>query len=386
MSNRSFSLPSDYVRRLPDPVTKNAERYIAYVKAADVPPGIPLDPNPRGQNIDRLVYRDVRTSLLNQNDPSFHLKNKGITMIAERVRATSGQPLEIRLGAQHGILDGGHTYKIILEGQEEEVPDNQFVKFEILVGVDEELVTDIAGGLNTGIQVQQMSLANLDGQFAWIKERLSDPIYEAAIAYRENDDRPFDVRDVIAYMALFNIDLYPNDKSEYPITAYRAKSTTLKQFIDKPDSYAKLKGILPEILELADTIRCEAPPLHNSAGGRAGGLAFVDQKQKGTYSFPFIERQSQSRLTSGALFPMLGGFRWMVEEADDGSIQWKGSFKEVKALWKKLGPELMKTTQETSGELGRKPNAIGKSRSHWATMHGIVLKEQLISAARAADN
>jgi hypothetical protein len=39
----------------------------------------------------------------------------------------------------------------------------------------------------------------------------------------------------------------------------------------------------------------------------------------------------------------------------------------------------MRATQETSEELARNPNAIGKSRNHWATLHSTVAKYQLIS-------
>ena len=384
MAEHVFEIPTSYFRRLPDPFFKGAERYIALVAAADVPPGIPLDPNPRDQNINRRVYQDVLESLRSPEDRSFHLKNKGITMIAESVKAPGGRgPLRVKLREQHGILDGGHTYRIVLEGQQDDPPPNQFVKFEILIGVDTDLITDIAGGLNTAVQVQEMSLANLSDRFDWIKESLSKKPYSSSIAYRENEgDCPYDVRDIIAFLDLFNVALHPNEGADYPITAYRAKSTTLKQYLGSQESFMKLETILPDILELAETISSEARARHNEKGGKAGLLTFVEQRKKGLYDFPFIEKKGSHRLTNGALFPMLGAFRWMVEEADDGVFRWKGSFEEVKDLWRRCAGDLMRTTQETSAELGRNPNAIGKSKNHWARMHGIVLKDQLLRAAK----
>jgi hypothetical protein len=35
-----------------------------------------------------------------------------------------------------------------------------------------------------------------------------------------------------------------------------------------------------------------------------------------------------------------------------------------------------------SDQMGRNPNAIGKSRSHWATLHTIVVKNDLMRRTR----
>lgn len=48
------------------------------------------------------------------------------------------------------------------------------VKFEILCGIPNDWIADIAGGLNTSIQVQPKSPDNLAGKFNWLKEELSD--------------------------------------------------------------------------------------------------------------------------------------------------------------------------------------------------------------------
>ena len=330
-----------------------------------------------------MVYREVRTSLLSESDLTFHLKNKGITIIAQQVKATQGKPVQVLLGPADGIVDGGHTYRVILDGQDEGIPEKQHVKFEILVGVDEDLITPIAGGLNTGIQVQPMSLANLGGKFEWIKDLLAQTPYHHRIAYRENEKKDVDIRDVIVYMTLFNIDRYPNDKTEYPTVAYHRRAATLNDFLDdeKGKSYRKLAGILPDILTLADVVRRDAPGKHNEEGGRAGKLAFVEQRKKGEFPFPFTDKKGKSRLAAGAHIPMLGAFRWMVEEGPDGQFQWKGSFADVLALWDRVAAEMMLGTKESSDELGRRPDAIGKSRNHWQAMHTIVLREQLLQMA-----
>lgn len=399
MERQRITLRSDYSRRIPDPVL-GGYRHFMWVRAVDVPEGISLGPNPRDQNTNRSVYREVLRSLLNHEGTpdTFHLKNKGITLIASSVREskTGKGSYSVTLDPGQGIVDGGHTYRIILEGQETgDLSDGQYVKFEILVDVPEDLTTEIAGGLNTAVQVQEMSLANLSDRFEWIKEALRGEPYESVIAYKENEpDKELDVRDIVAYMTLFNVEMYPNtigsaDRGggpRYPITAYRAKSTALSQFLDESnyEGFKKLSSILPDILVMADTIRHGAMVLHNRAGGKAGKLAFVDSRHRGNYTFPFIRREGPYRLSSGALFPMLGAFRWMVEADSDGLFRWRGGFREVLSLWEAIGGELMRLTQNASEENGRNPNAIGKSLSHWTTLHSVVAMAQMTGVSTAA--
>ncbi|HSE37101.1 MAG TPA: hypothetical protein VLG74_07350 [Blastocatellia bacterium] len=63
---------------------------------------------------------------------------------------------------------------------------------------------------------------------------------------------------------------------------------------------------------------------------------------------------------SGALYPILAAFRWMVEEDKKSkNLVWRGGFKAVRALWDQSALELLKMTKQASDELGRNPNAIG---------------------------
>src|ERR1700680_2711246 len=114
-----------------------------------MPTGLPKGANPREQNIDRGIYRDVMDSLLNENctPNTFHLKNKGITILAEEVtKADNEEELSVCfVSSEQGIVDGAHTYEIILRGKSEITdlnaageadPINQYVKVEVLTGLD----------------------------------------------------------------------------------------------------------------------------------------------------------------------------------------------------------------------------------------------------------
>lgn len=390
---------AEYARRIPDPTLRNAERHILFVRAENMPDGLPKDPNPRAQKIDRGIYREVSEHLLNENGTpnTFHLKNKGITLIAEKVERKSDDEhvYTVSFGNDHGIVDGGHTYEIIRTNKAEieelnagngEGPEiEQFVKVEIVTGLPEDLVPEIARGLNTAVQVQEMSLADLRDEFDWIKTTIAGEPYEDKIAFRENEQRFYDARDVVVLLDLFNITDFPNTGGDYPVRAFSSKAAVLNAYLDdrrknEGQKYEKLQPVLKDILVLHDTISLEARELHNKAGGKGGKLAFVEGRERGKFPFPFIGKEGAYRLRRGALFPILGAFRWMLEEGPDGKARWIVDFDDVLALWRDLGGELMKATQATSDELGRNPNAVGKSRNHWANLHSTVAKYQLIGA------
>jgi len=391
-------LKSLYSRRMPDPNFKpDLERTILFCRAKDLPKGIPLDPNPRAQNLNRRVYREVRQSLLNQDDSprdTFHLKNKGLTLICDRIEQLDDKgTFRLTFDGRQGIVDGGHTYKIILEAQkgdgESACPEKQHVKVEVLRGVDPEWVSCIAGGLNTSMQVQTTSLAELEGKFDWIHERLKGEPFAAQIAYRENErnaqDCPYDVRDIISWLALFNVELYPHDGDRFPMQAYTSKEVVLQEYLSKEGNpgFRKLRPILVDILRLHDLVQLQAMEAHNKAGGHSGKLAFVRQRKRGEFSLVFLRKSIKKCLYDGALYPMLGAFRWMVvPDPESGLFRWREpGFSGVERVLKRVAASMMSSTKAVSDKTGRNPNAIGKDRSHWENLFRTVAIEQLQGGA-----
>lgn len=383
----TFQFVARFVRRIPDPnfhLAHGTERHMALIHVANVPSGLPLDPNAREPNIRKRVYRDVEESLLDQGgcEPgTFHLKNKGITVIARSLRRVQDDLYEISLDDGHGIVDGGHTYEIIQRNLDNpELPREQFVKIEVLTSVPNAWIPDIAGGLNTSVQVQQRSLLDLQKAFEWIKEELKDEPYFGEIGWSENDPGAFEVRDVLSMMACFNIDLYPKTGDAHPVASYEKKSAIENMFrkdFEENDgrSFKKLRPILKDILYLYDLVRYEWPIVNNKHGGKAKSLRIVDSKDPDSsakvkaYEFPFIGKSSYKRLNRGALFPIFAAFRWMVEENPvTGDFCWKGGFDAVLQRWEESQVGLVKLTKEKAEEVGRNPDAVGKSRPHWGAM------------------
>jgi hypothetical protein len=360
------------------------EHHILLIRAIDVPSGISLEPNPRKQNIDLAIYQDIQSSLEENGDPTFHLKNKGITMFANSVEVSEDKKVVTAfLDEDDGIADGGHTYKIILDSQSKnKCPDNQYVKIEIITGVPQINKADITGGLNTAVQVQEASLQNLEGKFDWIKKTLEGEPYYDQISYMQNEKKEFDVRDIIAFLTLFNVE-NSSLKGRHPKEAYTSKAACLKLYADdseKDKTYEMLKPLLKDILQLHDYINLNMGKLYNAEKkdkgerGRAHGMEGVfDDKARG-FRFIFANEESKHKLFDGALYPIFGALRYLVERKKNATeYSWKlKNFDQVKKFFDSVGAELLTATYNTSLTHGRKPNPIGKDENHWGYLYQIV--------------
>ncbi len=376
-------------RRIPDPNFKDKhgmERHLFVVPVPELPKGIPLDPNARTPKTRKRVYQKVRESLFNRDcEPgTFHLKNKGITIIADRVKPLGGEKYEVSmLNGTHGIVDGGHTYTLITEAQDDpDLPEDQYVNVEVRVGVPEMWIPEIAGGLNTSVQVEDMSLDNLAGHFHWIKEELKGEPYYKKIAWSENDPGEFDARDLVALMTLFNVALHSNDEEQDPVFAYERKSKALKEYEEHPKSFENMRGMLKDILQFHDIIREQYYELWKDKIGRnPGSLSFSEKppgKRQKHWTFMFSGRQAEYRMVQGMLYPMLAAFRWHVDSDPlTGKMHWRGGFEAVKVAWNDCATPLLKATHEMSTQLNHKPLSVGKSRPHWRNLHTIVAKHDL---------
>lgn len=386
MTTRSAKLHVANARRQTSPGGGPGERHTFLMKVSDLP-DLPLDPNPRGQRIDRGIYKQVMESLLT-NDGYFLWKNHGITILAKSVRKIDDVTYEVEMEPEHhGIVDGGHTYHIIRDAVLEngQTLDQQAVEVRVFTGiVPQELeAVEVAGALNTTMQVQEMSLANLAGKFNWLKELLEDEPYFDHIAWRENEKKAYDARDLVVLIDMFNIRRFPPNTEDHPTRAYNNKGEVLKDYVKDPAVYQRFAPIVKDILVLFDTISLDGPKIHTQQGGRAGRLDFVKVKHskksgpKPKFELLFLGERADKILDRAALYPMLGAFRWMVVERSDGKFEWRDGFDHVLAVWKRAAGEMMKATQATHAEYRYKLTNLGKSRTHWATMFNVVARHDL---------
>jgi hypothetical protein len=387
MAKKAYRVRAFSSRKVSHPVFKRTEKHWLTVRAKDFPAGISTSVNAREPvGLNRLVYRDVRESLegTESKPGSFDLMNKGITILAVSARLVDKDEeiYEIVIDDEEGgIVDGAHTAKIIEQCNAEKTthPD-QFVEVYIRTGVEDDLVTDIARGLNTGMQVAPKSIYNIDGVFEWLKKEVAGKSYGEMIAWRESDSTAYDVRDLISVLEMFNIIDFPNNVSKHPISAYEKWSIPLKKFADdfeenrkklKNSKYYRLRPILHEALMLYDHIRHDFRDIHNESGGSAGKMNIVEEASgERLMEFPFGQlTPGKYRLTKGASYPMLAAFRNMVVFDDAGDATWRGGFKSVLRLWHDAGPELVEETYNATKEIGRTPDHLGKNRGHWDNLH-----------------
>lgn len=380
------------MRKITHPVFPYIDKYWLTVAAKDFPSGISTAANARNPvGLNRRVYKDVRDSLdaTSASPGSFDLMNKGITILAQGVKLVDKEKSVFDITVDNeegGIVDGAHTAEIISKANRDgTTPENQYVEIYVKTGVTPELSSDIARGLNTGIQVAAQSIYNLEGVFDWLKKEISTQPYAELIAWRESDDKDYDVRDLIGVLEVFNIFDFPNDDSvsKHPISAYEKWSIPLNKFAEdyrankdtlKNSKYYRLRKLLIGGLELYDCIRRDFYEIHNKSGGKAGRMNIVEavSKSRGNFDFPFAEGLSscEHRLTKGAAFPILAAFRTYVElNPKTGVAQWRGGFESVLNVWRDAGPELVAETYQATQEGTRNPDALGKNRKHWDSLY-----------------
>jgi hypothetical protein len=377
----TFVFKPRFARRLPDPSfnsTHGSERHIFFVSIAELPAGISLEPGPRNPSTRWDIYKEVQASLLDIDctPGTFHLKNSGITIFAKDVRKIDEDEYEVEIGPGHGVVDGYHTYQLINESQRNpniELPRQQYVKVEILTGLPDDWILEISLGLNASMQSQSNNLSSLTDALQWLKDELKNESYFKSIAWSENERAACDVRDILCAITCFNTIAYPNSGSAHPVVTYEKKPVVLSSFEEdfksnEGKAYRRLRPIVKDILTLHDTIQLEFPVLCERSDERAPEL--IEKAKKKPHEFVFLQTRSTERLARGALYPILAAFRWMVEDnPKTGQVGWRGGFKAVLNRWHETGSRLVAQTIDKSREVGRNPDAIGKSASHWGAMH-----------------
>lgn len=379
------------MRKISHPFFPDINKYWLTVAAKDLPAGISTAADARDPvGLNRRVYQDVRKSLDGETAEvgTFDLMNKGITILANHVRLIDKEQGLFDLvidNAEGGIVDGAHTAKIIWEANADKTtPDDQYVEVYVRTGIKNGMITEIARGLNTGIQVAAQSIYNKAGVFDWLKKTIANEPYADKISWNESDDKPYDVRDLIGVLEVLNVFDFPNDVNtiKHPISAYEKWSIPLKKFADdydanektlKKSKYYRLRNLLKNGLELYDLIRHDFREMRNDEGGRAGKMKIVEDasKSRGSFDFPFAGiKGGKYRLTKGATVPILAAFRsYVIINSKTGDAEWRGGFNRIKQIWKETGPSLVDETYQLTRDGIRSPDQVGKNRKHWGTLY-----------------
>lgn len=164
---------------------------------------------------------------------------------------------------------------------EDEIPENlqdAYLHLEIISGpMDDDLRINLADARNTSEQVKGFSLEDLGHGFDWLKDVLENSILKGKVRYRENEPKPFDIRNVLALLTLFHCNWEKTGKD--PIIAYTSKGAVLDIYQDKKDDgldwrekYKLLSPVAVDILKLYEHIHVQFQPLYMKAYGKNAKL------------------------------------------------------------------------------------------------------------------
>lgn len=253
----------------------DVSKYNFYVWAEDIPFQIPLNTNPRQQDLKKKVAKQIYKSLTQSwtrkdiekhsieiNWGLFGLQNNGIDLFAKNVNYDQQNgSLQINFGTEDelfGDINGGHTLRVIQQAVSETNTkiENQCVEFNVFVGtaIRDHLI-EIAEARNTTANVKEVSLYNARGDFREAKEFFGGMFFENRINYDENGSGDLQFVDILSILDALNVKRYPND--EKPSAT---KQALLKNLLLEPNFCDPYRTIAKDIfgdennLGLYDTI------------------------------------------------------------------------------------------------------------------------------------
>lgn len=369
-----FNFKAFAVRTINSPSQEGVTTYFAYINFRDLPSDLPMEVNPRKPKMTTAVAKSL-INAVKSPDTDFDINNRGIVIAAKQFKFTPNQSLvTLDLGddpQNYGILDGGHTYKAIIDNRDQVNSDlDKFVKLEIIVG-EQLTVSRIADARNTSAQVSDIALFELDDKFDLIKDSLLNEQYASDIAYKDNENKRIPIAELLRLMFTFNIKRFPDD-SNAPVSAYSGKQAVFKdyqkEFGTDSNIYKKLSPFLPDLVDLYELIQKELPNKYqeykNSEGKNAAFGKIRGVEGSGSYLTDFTQQSINYNISTGFLMPIFGAFRALLRETD-GKINWEFNPKEV---WNIAGTRLVQNTFDTDTN----PQQVGKSKTLWQANYRIV--------------
>jgi hypothetical protein len=334
----------------------------------------------------------IRT--LQEEPEKFVLKNQGIYLLVKGVefnKQEGGQGI-VHVALEnpefHGLVNGGHTYRAIRQVADEREADNEeasrleeaFVRLHIMEGIDEDLITDLAEGLNRSMQVDNPSLENLRGRFDEIKEHLKGKTGADQISYRQGDIGDVEILQVLTFMGMLDLNRFP-DRKTHPNVLFGHPKEVLQYFIeDSKKEHSVFRRILPrlhEILVLSDLIQqlgVQVPELARlKVSNSKKDNRVRSRKHKGRPAY-FAGGTIDGSFPLGWLYPMLAAFRANISPSD-----WeKGEFKWImnpRDLLKEVIEELARIVRQEHEDNKGKPAEVGKREAAYRACFSVITME-----------
>jgi hypothetical protein len=384
-----FKVPPDNIRSLKDPHNEGLTIHHAYVQVRAFAHGkLPDNVNPRShEKIAGRVPEAIEESLRDRSK-WFHLLNRGLLVVAQKAWYDNrNQTFHILISSddENGLADGATTDRVIAKVKnsispaefesliENEIPAflrDAFVHVEVISGEIGEMLVPLTGARNTSNQVKEFSLENLGGGFDWLKELLETSEFRGRIRYKENDPQPVDIRTVLGILTLFH-DKW-NEIGKEPLIAYTSKGSVLDYYRDDEwrTGFEALRPVVIDILGLYDYLHLKFPEQYEKykdslgTGSKLGARKEVRYVEGRTHTLPLTGEKTKYLIPDGWLYPLAGAFRMLLEfpKGPRGQVKW---ITDPREFFDEYGHEFVADIVEQSENLGRNPNATGKSRPLW---------------------
>lgn len=381
---------NEHIKRLNDPADSglfHLETWLPFSEAAKLERG---NANVRPASEKKKPYRDMLTTV--ESSPStFHRKNRGIIYLCDkfevdnksktlRVTIPDIDPTEfedLENGEpKFGIADGGHTFEVIQqtiaranEYREREGWREPFVRVHFLAGQAFESgeLEQLVEALNTSSQVQQFTLDEYQNKFDELKDALQKGGFDPnVVAFRENEDREWDVREIVQRLACF---LKERWKTTQPASMYRSKGKALDLYTNEAThgEFTKLYDVAADVVTLPEFIQSEFSK-DTGNGRRFGKLGGVKTLKKP--ATPAGTKYTTEHLMDLAeSLPIAAAFRELLELKND-RYYWAVDYKEV---FKLASEELYKTLR-TKVRTAKAINALGADTEYWTQCSNILLR------------
>lgn len=374
----SLRFPTAQFRSLPAPFGESRVGFF-YTEASKVPGGLWnwREVNPREVNHRSSVYKAIMQTLTGE-PARFHERNRGITLVAKDLAYDDKRKeavVTLDDNKLHGVVDGGHTLHAILESQKapSENGGAAFVFLKVVVGVDADQIAEIAGGLNRSEQVDLRSLENLRSHFQTLEIVLSKESYRDKIAYKMNESKPVDVREILYYLAVFDCSEYTEQK--HPVSLFGRKEGIVRRFAEQAaspetgDSFKILISKAPEILRLRDLIEKRALDMPVGRFKLANGKRIRSQTHRSNH-LEFLDEDVDGKIPLGWVMPMLAGFRANVQWGKPkGGFSWTVPIDELVDL---CIEQLVLGIQDVHAQENSRPEYVGRNSISWRMSYNTV--------------
>ena len=382
---------NEHVKRLNDPAEAglfHLETWLPFSEAVKLERG---NANVRPASERKKPFRDMMETV--EISPStFHLKNRGIIYRCDKFEFENAKRLlrvtipdipvdeleDLENGnPKFGVADGGHTFEVIKqtisranELSEREGWTEPFVRVHFLAGqaFDSGELEQVVEALNTSSQVQQFTLDEYNNKFDELKIALQkggfDPDF---IAFRENEDKEWDVREVIQRLACFLKDRW---RSTQPASMYKSKGKALDLYTNDAthDEFRKLYDVAADVITLPEFIQSEFSK-GDAVKGRKFGKVRGVKKLKIAKTRPGTCYPTEHEMDLAESLPIAAAFRELLELKGD-RYYWRADHKEV---FKVAAEELYKALLNKV-KTSKAVNSLGADTEYWTQCANIVLR------------